>query len=197
MHTGLSTLFFVNHREHFRIYFKFDNTCSSIQEISHANHPTNPLFHPPSRSRYEKMPILTPAYPSMNSSFNVTDATLAVMIRQFKIGNQRLSNLLAQPIASQSAWDSLFEPSNFLVRFPFFLSVEARSDTVHKLNKWSGFVESRVRKLVEKLEQEPLYEIFPYPKKFEVRKEGTTELEFDPLATSWLVGIRPDHIKIR
>ena len=40
------------------------------------------------RDRSHVMPIITPGYPCMNSSYNVSTNTLRVIMEQFKLGNK-------------------------------------------------------------------------------------------------------------
>lgn len=45
-----------------------------------------------------KMPIITPAYPSMCATHNVTDSTKAVMLSEFKDGEAARTTLLLQRV---------------------------------------------------------------------------------------------------
>ena len=44
----------------------------------------DPRVHP--SDRFHLMPIITPAYPQQNSTFNVTRSTLDVIVQEFKEG---------------------------------------------------------------------------------------------------------------
>jgi len=125
---------------------------------------------------YELMPILTPAYPAANSSFTVNIHSLGVMRAEFERGHTILQDILKEIEAKGSAalpdetdgiWSKLFEPSDFFVKYSHYLrcNILGGSDPI-AANAWTGFVESRIRKLVTYLEPLPIMKpIHFYPVK--------------------------------
>ncbi|GLD95102.1 hypothetical protein PINS_up003727 [Pythium insidiosum] len=124
-------------------------------EVWNANYGNN---------RYQTMPILTPAYPSMNSSFNVSTHSLAVMKEEFKRGLEIVQDILNK---GGDNWDALFEPSDFFGVQQHYLAVDVFTTKEEEEQAWCGFCESRVRKLVDSLAFIPqLCHIRAFPKKF-------------------------------
>ncbi|TYZ65435.1 hypothetical protein PybrP1_011714 [[Pythium] brassicae (nom. inval.)] len=115
-------------------------------------------------NRYQVMPILTPAYPSMNSSFNVSTHTLAVMKDELKRALGIVQDILNKGGAD---WSQLFEPSDFFAVHQHYLAVDVYTATADEEQAWCGFCESRIRKLVESLAYIPqLCRIRTFTKKF-------------------------------
>jgi poly(A) polymerase len=63
------------------------------------------VWDPRGRGRYDQMPILTPAYPSMNSSMSVSTTSLAVMRDEMRIAHERVQQILAD---GADDWDPLY-----------------------------------------------------------------------------------------
>lgn len=55
------------------------------------------------------MPIITPAYPQQNSTYNVTFSTRTIMIDEIK----RAHEVCVDVFNSKLEWNVLFEPRNF------------------------------------------------------------------------------------
>ncbi|RWS05590.1 Poly(A) polymerase alpha-like protein, partial [Dinothrombium tinctorium] len=94
--------------------------------------------------RYHLMPIITPAYPQQNSTFNVTTSTRTIIINEFK-------NALAicdSIAAGKAEWKDLFEPVNFFSKYRHFIALIITSQP-----EWIGLVESKIRLLVHSLEK--------------------------------------------
>ncbi|XP_010526081.1 PREDICTED: nuclear poly(A) polymerase 4 isoform X2 [Tarenaya hassleriana] len=102
------------------------------------------------RDRYHHMPIITPAYPCMNSSYNVSQSTLRVMTEQFQFGNK-----ICQEIElNKSKWSSLFEQYMFFEAYKNYLQVDVVAADADDLLAWKGWVESRFRQLTLKIERD-------------------------------------------
>nr|CAB3446180.1 unnamed protein product [Digitaria exilis] len=113
------------------------------------------------RDRSHLMPIITPAYPCMNSSYNVSTSTLRVIMEQFQFGNK-----ICQEIDLNKAnWSALFEPFHFFEAYRKFLVVDIVAEDDDDLLLWKGWVESRLRQLTLKIERDTkgILQCHPYP----------------------------------
>ncbi|XP_040376489.1 nuclear poly(A) polymerase 4-like isoform X2 [Oryza brachyantha] len=102
------------------------------------------------RDRSHVMPIITPAYPCMNSSYNVSTSTLRVIMEQFQFGNK-----ICQEIElNKASWSALFEPFQFFEAYTRYLVVDIVADDEDDLRLWKGWIESRLRQLTLKIERD-------------------------------------------
>ena len=68
--------------------------------------------------RYHLMPIITPAYPQQNSTFNVSSSTRAVMQEEFKQG----LTITEEIMMGKATWAKLFEPPNFFNKYKYVIT---------------------------------------------------------------------------
>lgn len=108
----------------------------------------NPQIYPADRKHI--MPILTPAYPSMCATHNVSQSTFKVMQREFQRGYEVTDRILR---SQDHEWKELFEEADFFSRYKWYLTVIASSDAEDRMHLWSGTVESKLRLLVGMLEE--------------------------------------------
>ncbi|WJX35835.1 Nuclear poly(A) polymerase 4 [Trifolium repens] len=116
------------------------------------------------RDRYHIMPIITPAYPCMNSSYNVSTSTLRVMMEQFCHGNKICDEIEL----SKSQWSALFQPYVFFEAYKNYLQVDIVALDADDLLLWRGWVESRLRQLTLKIERDThgMLQCHPYPHEY-------------------------------
>ncbi|KHG25025.1 hypothetical protein F383_00929 [Gossypium arboreum] len=102
------------------------------------------------RDRFHHMPIITLAYPCMNSSDNVSISTL----REIEL--------------NKAQWDALFEPYLFFEAYKNYLQVDIVSADADDLLVWKGWVESWLRQLTLKIEQDTngMLQCHPYPNEY-------------------------------
>ncbi|CAN1856446.1 Nuclear poly(A) polymerase 1 [Linum perenne] len=116
------------------------------------------------KDRYHLMPIITPAYPSMNSSYNVSTSTLRIMSEEFQRGNE----ICEAMEANNANWDTLFEPFSFFDAYKNYLQVNIAAENEDDLRNWQGWVESRLRTLMLKIEKYTynMLQCHPHPGEF-------------------------------
>jgi poly(A) polymerase len=122
----------------------------------------NPKLYPQDKSH--RMPVITPSYPSMCSTHNVTISTQDVTIYEFQQGAEIAEKILL----GQETWSTLFKKHDFFHRYKHYLQIVASSDSAEEQLKWSGYVESKLRQLVNKLELvEQIERAHPFIKGYE------------------------------
>ncbi|KAK9282074.1 hypothetical protein L1049_004986 [Liquidambar formosana] len=116
------------------------------------------------RDRTHHMPIITPAYPCMNSSYNVSTSTLRVMMEQFQFGNKTCEEIEL----NKAQWSALFEPYFFFESYKNYLQVDIVAADVDDLRAWKGWVESRLRQLTLMIERDTYGKLqcHPYPHEY-------------------------------
>uniref|UniRef100_A0A8U7MBQ7 Poly(A) polymerase n=1 Tax=Corvus moneduloides TaxID=1196302 RepID=A0A8U7MBQ7_CORMO len=132
--------------------------------------------------RYHVMPIITPAYPQQNSTYNVSVSTRAVMVEEFQRGLEVTDEILK----GKSDWSKLFEPLNFFQKYKHYIVLTASAFTEeHHLN-WIGLVESKIRVLVGNLERNEFITIaHVQPQSF----PGNKDLYKHGYVSMWFLGL--------
>lgn len=101
------------------------------------------------------MPIITPAYPAMNSSYNVSTHTLEVMKQEFKRGYEITQIIIREK--GGEGWHRLFEHTDFFIKYSHYLQCHIVGNGENPESRsWIGFVESRLRRFIPFLETLPL-----------------------------------------
>ncbi|XP_044718041.1 poly(A) polymerase central domain-containing protein [Hirsutella rhossiliensis] len=101
---------------------------------------------------FHLMPVITPAYPSMCATFNITRSSMTIINREL----QRGLDLTEGIMMGKRPWSDLFVKHTFFtVDYKYYISVTTASKDKEAQKVWSGYVESKVRVLVQKLELHP------------------------------------------
>lgn len=118
------------------------------------------------RDAFHLMPIITPAYPCMNSSYNVSESTLRVMTDEFKRGREICDAIeAAGASAAAPSWKSLFDGFSFFEKYNHYLQIEIHAGGEKDMLSWKGWVESRLRQLTLKIERHTagMLQCHPHP----------------------------------
>ncbi|CAL8139536.1 unnamed protein product [Orchesella dallaii] len=131
--------------------------------------------------RYHLMPIITPAYPHQNSTFNCSQSTRQVMMDEFRRGLE-----VTEAIHSNKAtWEKLFDSPNFFSKYKHYIAIIASSNSEEDQLKWYGHVESKLRHLTQTLERNQHIQLpHIWPKSFSPVKPKPGRH-----STQWFIGL--------
>uniref|UniRef100_A0A8C8ESQ5 polynucleotide adenylyltransferase n=1 Tax=Oncorhynchus tshawytscha TaxID=74940 RepID=A0A8C8ESQ5_ONCTS len=133
--------------------------------------------------RYHLMPIITPAYPQQNSTYNVSVSTRAVMVDEFKQGLSITDEILQ----NKAEWSKLFEAPNFFQKYKHYIVLLASAPTEKQHLEWVGLVESKIRILVGNLEKNEFITLAHVnPQSFPGPRESR---EKEEVSTMWVIGV--------
>lgn len=151
------------------------------EENNNLNLPVwDPRYNP--ADRLHLMPIITPAYPHQNSTYNVTRSSLTVMKGEFLDGYR----VTMEIHENKATWDKLFEEPNFFNEYKHFIVLTASADDEDHYHKWTGLVESKIRILVGCLERNDHILIAHIKQK----SISSTQEESPKHITRWFLGLR-------
>merc|ERR1712187_46405 len=126
---------------------------------------------------FEFMPIRTPSYPAINSSFSVSLATREILLEEFKDAEKICQRILSHDLSPQTQWYQLLEPYCFFNNFKEFLLIDLFADNLKDLEIWDGLLHSKLRILVADI---PRYmKVRPWPRAYNgIREDGGFKLSY-------------------
>ncbi|TGJ84641.1 hypothetical protein E0Z10_g4092 [Xylaria hypoxylon] len=140
---------------------------------------------------FHLMPVITPAYPQMCATFNITKSTKTIIQRELERGVELTDKILG----SELPWKGLFVKHTFFTQnHKYYLGVIATSTAREAYKIWSGFVESKIRILVGELERHPSVALArPFNKGFERQHLTQTDEESAEVQNGSLLYVAKDE----
>jgi poly(A) polymerase len=163
------------------------------------------VWSPQHNPRNSHAPIITPAYPAMNSSLSMSRQTLQIMTGEFRRAFSIIDQLWKdhqQSPAKPMDWSRLFAPSDFFIEYPNYLSLCVVAPTKTDAQTWKMFCESRLRVLVSNMlgRSLPLKKIQLWNKEIKAciadRGALLTKAQRENSAT-YFVGFQIDKLRMR
>jgi len=111
------------------------------------------------------MPVITPAFPAMNSTHNVTETTKRILLDEFRRGYEATKRVETQ----NAPWSEVYEVTPFFNNYKHFLWVEILAQNEDTFKKFSGWVESKLRILTIQLEPVSGMIVHPNPVQYDMR----------------------------
>lgn len=104
-----------------------------------------------SSDRFQVMPVITPIFPSHNTTYNVTETQKHIMTEEIKRGKELIQ--LMHLSQGEIGWRELCTRVPFWSLFSQYLELDVSASSVDVLGKFKGLVESRMRSLIRAFEQ--------------------------------------------
>jgi poly(A) polymerase len=153
----------------------------------------------PVNNAWHVMPIITPAYPGMNSSVSVNAQSLAVMVSELTRGDALCRDILDNK--GGTGWDAVVRPSEFFAKYSHYLAVDIMAAGESEFRGWKGFMESRIRKLVEFIAAQPqtrtaVLRLHLHPRPFDACCSGGVNGELPAHCVCYFVGFDVDKARV-
>lgn len=143
-----------------------------IIDLSYNMKVWDPKVYP--SDKYHKMPVITPAYPSICSTHNITNSTQNLISKEFQRGYEVMTKEGSVP----EVLKELFLLSDFFRNYKFFLKVLVLSTEEESFSAWEGFVESKIRILATKMENiDDVTYAYPFPQPFKISTKKIQKIE--------------------
>ena len=118
----------------------------------------NPNVNP--ADQHHLMPIITPAFPAMNSTHNVSESTKQTILDEFSLAY----SIIERVEEGEYDWSEVYRPFPFFSAFPHYLIIEVVGKSPQLFTKWMGWIESKLRHLANDLEEHPFLQVRAWPR---------------------------------
>lgn len=145
-----------------------------IQSRSYFRH--EDMFNNRTGVQRRMMHIITPAFPQMNTTFNVSESQLKIiedsLLEGFKI--LKLISL------GELSWEDLLLEYPFFHDYDHFIEIEILSKDEKEFFKWKGLIQARLRYLVTSIESEvgSRLNLHLWPQEFDVYFEQESDFKY-------------------
>lgn len=150
----------------------------------------NPKVNPTDRNHL--MPVITPAFPSMNSTHNVMESTKRIICDEIHRGYQICKDVEC----NKATYADLYAPAKFFTEYKNYLWIEIEAREEDAFRRYAGWVESKVRILVGNLEQVSGLRVHPYSRScswLTVDESKIPKEERGRFMNSWFIGLSFCH----
>lgn len=97
------------------------------------------------------MMIITPAFPSMNSTYNVTQQTKHTILTEFEKASLIVKELNENKNNCKITWKRLFKKFPFFKAYQHFIEFQILSKDEESHKSWEGFAATKIKHIIKQL----------------------------------------------